>query len=895
MDDIKDLPEELHKYIVSTKSEKKSYNDIKIFAEYLNDTPDAKKFEPYLKTYAQVFISILKNTEISEENNELGKNITVILDLLATTDIPEEEKNGNILYIEFLRDLYRNRYLEDSKNLVIRYKEMKDIVEQTKFIFTIRRNNKLLFPINNIILNLVKDFNVDKDNLINLAVSLQFYNVANSFLSAKDEDIEKEINEISSKYNIKFLDYLMDNGELININDTDFYENGTLIFRKNNKFLIRNVKKEYFDYEDTVDCEKNEKNEPIAYFIEKDYKEPLLVKSLDEVFLENSYKLKQKVFKEIIERKVYNIFFEKCILIKENNNQFVNFINPYSHNDLVIASTNNNLKVEESSLYNFFKILDTTPNFKKVIIAKNGANLISLDFITKFYLEVIGNEESFPSIEFNSNSIFQNEIIEKYFCLIFKSEERELIKSAIKNIYEFLNKYLFSINEQTKMDEIKCLIFPYRINLDSIIGDKNKLMQLLFFDNDFPIENFEFCDISIVKGIKTKFLLKNGTENIELVGYNLEKESITIDDIGTQKNIICGFVNTDEKVFYYDNHLNEIYNIIKNMYEKLNANNYLLDYNLVNRIDSNSFNDLSNIIFNVGLDNINYKVIDKNYMTSTRDKMVIVYYKLIYHFHLFNWNKERIDLFFNLILKKHFVKSAINYEQTITEWFKEVNEFHEEEHTLVIRKENDRNQGTLELFINDIDNKHNYRKKLYQSKEVELIKNLSEDITGEGCLTYYDKKVEKIVFLTDNIMGGCSTIKMLKNYLEEDYVDKHNQYIKIKELTSKYIIKDEIPIIVKSIWGYEDGKINIENYNNKINVQIACTIPEKYKKYENLEEDLIKLYSEERINFNRIPKYLFIRAYNMPARSIYHYDYFNTKKLIGLFNRKEEVSYIKNV
>lgn len=385
--------------------------------------------------------------------------------------------------------------------------------------------------------------------------------------------------------------------------------------------------------------------------------------------------------------------------------------------------------------------------------------------------------------------------------------------------------------------------------------------------------------IGVEKTPETNFYLHNFDREETFDGLSLDLEPL--EEYGFPDEITFhALVDEANKLFYYDE---DEMKFIEAMDILLRwKQNAVLNTQSISSIYAREFESIVEIISMIKLNEYNYKVLGS---TIRNGHFSIIAFKVLWQFQIFRWNKDKIAVFFDLVLNKHFTGSVLNYQENVDAWLGKVEKAIASDGVLVIQKENSENQGTLDFFIWDYVTKLGTKKYFDQMQSSSfIISNLS---FTENEAYFKNNRITDIIFLTDNIMGGASTKKMLQYYLEKSVKDKHSQYLNISnELIRVLKISDSINIKVWSMWGYAKGVNSIQEKFPNISVIIEKEIPQTYMITEEIKHSVKELYGSK-LDYN-FPEYLVIRANNMPSKSVFPKKYTDTLMLVGLFNRKEE-------
>ena len=288
---------------------------------------DPEERQKQYERIAEVFFKVLSLT-----NYELVKEsqINIIIELCDMIAVSEIDYNkGSYAFIKFLYFLKSDKQFSFYKNdsdLLQQYSLFGDIIDQVSWVFSIRKEGEIVFPLHELLSKLAVDFECNNESLVRLAIALQLFSLANEWIQLSDDDTRKRITNIAEKYNIRFLQYLLKGGKLSIKSNENYIKNGTMIFQLDNSLLIRNTSRAYFD--EDCDSEIDDSNNPIAFFVEITKPENgTLSNFVDLLGRENEYYLKLEILDEVFHTKNFNILYDDLIFVDNNSSKFLGFVN----------------------------------------------------------------------------------------------------------------------------------------------------------------------------------------------------------------------------------------------------------------------------------------------------------------------------------------------------------------------------------------------------------------------------------------------------------------------------------------------------------------------------------------------------------------------------------------
>ena len=821
---------------------------------------------------AEVFFKVLSLTEVEQVNTSVIDIIIELCDMIAVSEI--ECNKGSYAFIKFLYFLKSDsKFHLDMNNddLLRQYSLFGDIIEQVSWVFSIKKNEKIIFPLYELLSKLAMDFKCDNESLVRLAIALQLFSMANEWIQMDDGDETRQrILKIANDYHIRFLQYLLNGGKIAIKSNENYIKNGTLIFQCDNDLLIRNTSRSYFDSDPNCACEVDDSGNPIAFYVELKKPERGNLTSFVELFSrENDYHLKLEVLDEIFCSKNFNILYDDLIFVDNTSSRFICFFNKFGKNDRYIIYDGYNIN---SSLLNFLSILKKyIKDIRGSILYKDGMDILTLDFLISIFDFIPTN------IDLNLTSIcdgehedfFQNLIIKK--C--FEEVKRKSVDSYSEMLFKYSDYYLeyFSnINLNKNMSEMKGLIMPYKLyfdfaNMEEFYSFEKEKIFGQVLDDEIVWGTLRYEESPIPKFVDTE------TENIvNLVDF----EGNHIDSFQSERKIGC-FINKVSKKAYYNQELYTLYKGINRLIH-WNAKSRLV-YADFRSIDERELNSTAKIINLIKLKEINYIPFNLEF-----GNMIIPYYKILWHFSLHQWDLEKVKSFFDLVLNRHYTDSVLHYKDS----FKVFDEIEDSEDSILyIAKEREENQGTLYMLYTEYIQNYGKKYHLNYMFSSETIKNHLK--VSNNKYYFNSKKIEKIVIVSDMLMNGKAMIDAL-NYYFKDTPNEIKKFVDVAdEIKSILDSNKEVKIEVISLWGYSSSISNIkEKFSDiDISIKISNVIPEEYRCDEETNKILTELYNCTKTNGLCCT----FRYNNMPACSVFPNYVIDTTKIGGIFNRKDEL------
>lgn len=859
--------DELYK-IVSVLENKKNINKyLECFNNiYWSLSEDEKQSE--LDIISKVFFLILKNFQYMPSEDETNK-ISELISSIAVTQITSTEIDsfisGEYEFFKFLKNLTEYKTSE-SVNV---YKQLGKDISEVDWIFSLSKNNELIYPLGSLMNDVINNSHFDIRDLFNLSFLLRIY----VKYEIKDINITDKIIKLIKEYNLKCLEYIRQGGEQL-LTSQNVNENGTMIFRLKNKVLIRNINRDYFDTKENVEEERDNKGNIIAYFIQfnlpPDTEEFYsLTKFLQEAKPnDKKFKFIQRMYKE----KHFNNFFNGAIYFDNEAGEY-EFLNQYSSNDkkicISIASISKKYSNTEEGFYRLLTTFDVKFSLRQSIIwCRNSFDILTLDFFSELTRL---NKESidFKLEEISESDFLQNSLLKQYLERVGNLNIDEII-----NYLDFITEKIFDLNNPTTtMKEGMKLIMPYRMYTPEFFSDVCYIYKHRLED----IEG-EFCQFQIGTLGLDKYVEVDGKR---VIVKDIEKEVLNtsdLEEIVSTKPIKKGFFDQKEGILYYDTLLTSVTDKIIRFNE--NVNKYFLTYDLLRSKNTDSLNKLIELIKSIKLSRENYTSFGVDPLKPADS---IVWYKLMWHFTLLQWNSEQIDSFLDLILKRHYTGCALEYQDTVSNWYHSVDIMISDKSNLVFTKEK-KQDTTLDNYIAEISTSLGGKQAITQTDF-----DQSKVRIENNKFYYKEREINKIVILVDNIMGGSSLGNALRYYFGKNFeTDVHDKYFPYStDLKNKGLRNLNVEVIIKAIWSFPDVISNTKSLNEdsyKLSIEPEKIIDDYYK----CNDDVIRITKSLYRKSERV-KYLIFRQKNMPLKSVFPKEVTDTTNLIGLFNRSKEL------
>jgi hypothetical protein len=894
------LAEELKAFVYELElKDNSNYSDLQFYLKsyYGLETIDKRK---NLNLLCDILWKICIKFKCTEDDlTEIGKSgvfVAMIEDLsvhLADREtydrcIDGEEiyEEKGIAFVHFLRNLanFQEYYIQNKERFMDFYGKLNDVMQNLKWIFQIKHDEKKVFPIHKLLDSVITDFTPDEEHFLQLVFSLQIFTKVEDLSDSKN--MKDEILKISKEFNVEILNILCNGGELLMADTSGIScaRNGTLIAINNDCILIRNTDSAYFGDDATPEREYDfDQDVPIAYFVIEKRKTDCRLTSFENIMKGANFLCKQQLLEAILSKEQFNIFLPEMIWINQNTAAFEGFLNKYGFNDSHIIVSKD--RAEDISFQMFLKIIATSENGIRcapVKLSSNYKNIVTLDFLVEFYRDLVKQPDATyinKLQSFSEDDFYQNQMFKEYFDLTNQSLQ---IDKTIEKYYIFINSHLnFEIINETDSNSNKSkLVMPYEIYVP-LHGEGTQLYSYLLANNYIPeSEKFTLLEMEVSRLYSSSYKYSiNGIDVSHIKFYDISENEIV--DL-PKKNCMVFFSDELQKIYLLDD-FNRSIKLLENL-KKLRemsilGKEFLSKHCKIERI--------AKIIKSIGFDENVYKFYGSKWNCDTN--ITIVYFKLFWHLQVYELKRERYELFENLILEKYYTNFVLNSERMTEQYIKDVQES-SEENCIIIAKESSGDSTTLTNLIEKNHSGDKQRIKMAFSSE-----KLAKEIELNGPYYFLNEEIKKIIFLTDNILSGHSTETMLNFYLFDRTSNGEKRvFLNLPEgkKISDIFAKNKPTIVVHCIFCSENGKEKLERDFSRHNLtvrQIDLIPREKYHWTQEVEDIICALYGDKDRK-SRVERYQCIfRPFNLPYENILPERLKDTNKLIGIFRRKEEL------
>ena len=895
---------------ISLDLENKALDRIKILIELVNlalsekfeNTEKEENIEEICRIFWMLSCEIkLDYVRSKDFSIDLFRNF---IDYVNNLSLASERKNiyshHGIVLVHFLSELANKdrllfNTLKDKFNIF--YTHIGEFTEQFSWIFQIKEDSgRFVFPIHDLLDGVIEDAkDPTKENLIQLFFALQIY----TQIDFDDKvSIRQKVNDIAQKYNIKILELLCNNGSIIGgaLAGKNNLVNQVLMVHDESHLIIRSTKKEYFG-EETVQAENNSKNEEIAWYIVLDVQENWKFCSLNEILLGANLNAKIDVLLDVSNKSCYNVFFDKAFIVDRNDGRYLQITNQFKDKQIVESE---NKSYPCTSKY-FWEIIGRSQNgIRSVILKENRlrTNILTIDFLATFFAYLVNddyaqNEKYLECIQsLTDDDFFQNALFKRF---IDENKKQGKIENAIIRYFNFIKEYVKPdrYDENTSMELVPKLIMPYQF-YEPCNGNIKVFFEDLLKYEYFSEEEGEIISVEIRKKRgKNLFYVDSKQIDVNAIKCDNEDDNIDIYEDGKTWAISRnGKYNLiSPKWRELETYLKKIYEIWEECF--LTKELFLKD---------SKFYEIATIVKNVGFSD---KLLKLYGLTNESDRKALSIFKLYWHIQVFvdpENGKDWFDKFKDLILNKYYSDYALNCADWDSAFVNEIKKL-ENNDVLFIGKESYGDGGTLcNIVSKKISDDRSLVKWAFDASK------LNSNLIKDDVLGFYlnaagrdHKTISKIIFLTDNIISGSSTEKMLNYYLH-DCKKNERSYLRLETTvdeiltTNKKVLGRDVNVEVRCIFALDDennpygkSKVEKDNLNYSLKVETMHLVPyNKYKVNENVGKIIAELYN---IKFNSglLNHAYVLRAHNMPCDKMLPDCMLKIETMGGILQRKNEL------
>ena len=829
-----------------------------------------------------------------DDKDKLIKSFNNIERLYLDTN--EVERSGSyVRTIWFLSELKtktkEGQTGEIDKKIIDKFvKDLLDVFEDIRFVFDVKYNNELLFPISQVIAVVVKNqkFNngIQKEDIYTLQLAVKLFRTPNDV---------KILDELKTKYNLQFINYLNSCCQIIDTEDLlNYQKNRTIIFYNGDerKVLIRSTKKDYFSkHKENGHClhvEYDYDKNPIGYFVEfeldcndylYDYSEVLETENGRVDFLRLIY-----------DNGVRNVFLQDSI-IKSLNGTLMP-VNPYCINDSYLVQGNRNKKGKDYQLNQIRELLN---KYRLCSVKKQKMNRVTFGLclflldtnnigVDKMGLSSLKDDEWYQN-QVICNWIFESSTSNEHILILLNEWYRQL--DYCGKMSELEKAELHAIDFLPLQQDIKPIckkIYPDMLNDERLFSGN-------IYENEDEPDDFDVeINSNTVAGVEEKEKYKDKKQGNWSITISVK--DLRIEDENTIWDQRVG----SDVYFFYSLSRKQGCVLNRGLLKALAGVELIqkncLDYEVggqVTDINLKRINSFTNL----------YKTSYEEVAHSTKafpstDFEGQTYLRLLHNMIWSGINgKEQLKDYFD-IFNAHQIAdfSEIERDKFFQRTFS---------NTLYVPKDNYSECSVL----SDI-----YDKRLKTSIQRDKRHLYESELTQKdgGGYAIFGEEIQQVVFLTDNCISGTSTISALAAYLgikSDDHFNLDDNRVKKADMKRQMYFCNGQEVLLNDIIKRNNARIHVHSYYGTDEARIridefleAHEIPYEKSTFKNLltkkaDSNIIeqakRIWDKRKIELKE-GQYLFIREYNMPKMSIFPKQMLMyPRRFINLFNFRKEL------
>lgn len=831
-----------------------------------------------------------------EIKNQLVRCFENIERLFLDTD-KEQQKGTYVRTIWFLSELKSKaaagRSAEISKQLIGEHaSDLLEILGDIRFVFDIEYEGRQLFPISRVIAAVISgyDFQQFKSG-IQISDIYTLYLAVRLFQTPEDTGV---LEKLKAKCNLQFINYLSNECHVIDTVDFLNYQyNGTIIFYNDSdkKVLIRSEHEDYFTsggltytIHPELDCDGNK----IGWFIEYnldihdqlcDYSDILRTEEGRQVFLKLVYDAGYR-----------NVFLEKSLVRKSDGTIIP--INPYCRKDTRLVQ--GYLRKTEGKTYKPEDIRLLLQKYRICPVKSNVINRVSFGLcILLLELDNTGVDAlGLSSLE--ETDWYQAQVIQNW--LSRQEVGIDDIKRLLLEWYDQLRACeKTSLIQQLELKPMD--FYPLKQNLERIYqkiipeqGKDEKLYSgIVEEDDDEPETYLLKVTVNTVAGKRDK---KSGIlpSEIQAACLQRDEEAPKWDQrIGSEEFFLYSITEKRGRVLS-----RELLKALAGV-ELQQAN--CLDPAIGLGITGTDYNAVRDrmMLYNA----VYCEVARSTKACLPEDLDSQTYLRLLYNM---IWSKidtkEKKEAYFGIFMAHQIAAfDEIGKDDVFCRKTPNV---------LYIPKDNIAQSSVLSNIFEK-------RLKAEAQRDTRHLYITELTKTDDGRFSVYGETIEKILFLTDNMASGRSTIAALAAQfgIEEDTefgisrsrvkqadATRHKYSCEKHEVSIAEVLRaNNARIAVHAYYGTEDARRNINNFLRKYDIPFeeSTYCRRLSRKADKSIVDCAKsIWGEGNV---KIPPfhYLYVREYNMPKSSIFPAAMLkNPKLMINLLFQNDELNHITN-
>ncbi len=693
------------------------------------------------------------------------------------------------IYLYFLKFLYalKNKdHTELEKSLDIFSENLIDSISDFNHLFQVKDQggDAYIFPVKNLVVIVTESFKKHNNNLLALTFTV---NLESGRFHSKDklskEELEEKgaLNKIIQDYNLKYLDYILNKNANILSGTSwvkNFKINNVIMVRTDRSVLIRNTQKTYFNDDNTV-CSEDIRLAQRGYYIEKKIDDNK-ISNLDEWIYKTSPKELLEFLRISIDSENYNIFLKDSLITNPIDNSFVDYVNKFASNDRKIIYNKDD--EYESTNINFMKCLIKLSRNRIVkIIDYNPVDFVTLNH----YLEIISLLENKDLIvkfiniyleKLNGKSEKSLNELENTFYIVLKDSNLKLEK--VNSIYYKYIKLLENILEHKKTDHFFVQALPIKTDRE-FIQDEIQLINKIYSNKSaqqlIELDGYEYQSGRFEESDEYIEISTNNKENYSSYEYSVKYFSEEMNEIYedfnlVRVNIINKFIvnKKNKQIFVVPNSVaNLISNYIKVSKLSINAISYEYLMEINNQPDN--LEEIAKLVKSGGYIKSLYESLFDSDEVDNDSLEFVLNYKIFTHLIKYKIKKADYSKWISLILEYHYCEPArlSIHKSNVHNFFDKCKEEFLDKGTIIIPLNGVGHDSTMKNIYKSFIDNNGYRdtfELIFDSTKINGMINKKNGIYYIDIPNEVEKKIVKILFVTDIVMTGSAATKTIKHY-----------------------------------------------------------------------------------------------------------------------------------
>ena len=857
--------------------------DIKDAIQYLKELDIALLSEKRLEI-ADLYYEILKQIQLLYASQEIEIPEEIMMDIRQLFDNiqgicsePKEREASEaafsvIMFLAYLRGhncLTGDNDFSNTDEAIQKVWALRTDLGTIQFIFDLRVEGQLYFPIENMLVSVIKDdqfveemSNIDSGHIKVLYLAVHFFD--------EEEQKRQILTNIVNACNLKFIEYMQNQSELLDTQDLHNYrKNGVIIFidSSRRKILIRHNAPEYFKGAENIQYENSFKNKErrIGYYVELDIPEGAARASFEDVMKKQPEKRMELL--KLFYSGYKNIFGKYHLL--EQEGEFLP-VNPFANKDRFAIDVMREVPVDTSDI-----LLERYVNLSVKRSASWILNRLTVGTIVQLLKIDDKTKDEVFGLEYSEEDFYQNQLLQNWILSVHDraSAMRELLNSMYMEL-----RYCVRRKNDGNKDEVS--IEKHTVCAQKYLPFYLELSKLLYLLND---------DIQGKKVIVQEAAINSKTKGIILLEENpvrtVNETEIAVRHTGLEElktgQSCYVIVDEDGNVYLEDQ------KILKAIYGLQMVMENCLHYDTVKEVDEGSYDRIKDGIM-LHKDGLSESITENVFPESCFEEQIC--YRLIHNMiysgiHTGNV-KDYLKIFKkHQLLDFHDIKNDEYFQMKYAE-------------TLYVPKDSFSADSTLgSIFLK-------YLKKKAGRDQFELYEPHITYDEGQQKYMLGEKEIKHIVFLSDNFERGSATTVMLSAYLDLDGTDPDavdNAKTRIQSYRydkngtecrmdlADVMKKNQCDITVHAYYGTEEAKKCISQFlieqgydEAKVSFQYAITC-----KMKQLKENVKAVWGEYRDGNDE--KFAVIREFNMTKANVFPKKMLDSpEKAICLYLLKKE-------